>query len=235
LVVAALAAWNWGVRAGEGPAAPPPAGTGAEAIKDPQQVGGEDASVVHVANLIYARVKSSKCFSDHFLDKADRESAVSTSRRFHVMKLESEDVFQYPFVIMTGEGSFELTDKERANLKRYCESGGFLLASAGCSSEEWDKSFRSEIKKTWPDVQLEDLPMTHPVFHTVTDISSVQTKHGKPRPLSGISLDGRLVLIYSPDGLNNTANTAGCCCCGGNEIANAEQINVNILAYALAF
>jgi len=204
-------------------------------IADPSQVGGEDGSVVQVANLIYARVKSSKCFSDHFLVKADNESAISTSRRFHSVKLESDDVFQFPFVIMTGEGSFKLTDKERANLKKYCENGGFLLASAGCSSEEWDKSFRAELRQMWPDVGLQALPMTHPVFHSVSDIRDVRTKHGKPRPVEGISYNGKLVLIYSQDGLNNTANVRGCCCCGGNEISNAEEINVNILAYALAF
>jgi hypothetical protein len=37
-------------------------------------------------------------------------------------------------VIMTGEGDFELLDSERANLRKYVEGGGFLLASAGCSS-----------------------------------------------------------------------------------------------------
>jgi hypothetical protein len=215
---------------------PRPGGTADSApIADPSQVGGEDASIVQVANLIYARVKSSKCFSDHFLVRADNESAISTSRRFHAVKLESDDVFQFPFVIMTGEGSFKMTDKERANLKQYCENGGFLLASAGCSSEEWDKSFRAELKQMWPDVELQPLPLSHAVFHTVSDIKDIRTKHGKPRPIEGISYNGKLVLIYSRDGLNNTANVRGCCCCGGNEIANAEEINVNILAYALAF
>ena len=212
------------------------AGSGEKApVADPDQVGGEAASIVQVANLIYARVKSSKCFSDHFLVKADDSSTISTSRRFHAVKLATNDVFQYPFVIMTGEGSFTLTKGERENLKKYCESGGFLLASAGCSSGKWDKSFRAEIRKIWPDADLEPLPMSHPVFHTVYDIKEVKTKHGKSRPLEGLASEGRLVLLYSQDGLNDTANTRGCCCCGGNEIANAERINVNILAYALTF
>jgi hypothetical protein len=41
-------------------------------------------------------------------------------------------------------------------------------------------------------------------------------------------------VLYSQDGLNDTSNTQGCCCCGGNEITNAEQINVNILIYSLS-
>lgn len=207
----------------------------AKPLPDPQQVGGEDGSVVQVANLIYAGVKTSKCFSDHFLVRADKESAISTSRRLQSVKASSQDIFQYPFVIMTGEGAFTLTHDERDNLKKYCGKGGFLLASAGCSSPEWDRSFRQEIGTIWPGAKLKPLTMDHPVFHTVTDIKAVTTRHGKPNPLEGITINGKLAVLYSVDGLNDTAHTSGCCCCGGNEIENAEQINLNVLAYALSF
>src|SRR4051812_42678813 len=116
--------------------APPPAGTAAERARDPRQVGGEPDSIVQVANLIYAGIKSSHCFSDHFLVRAQKESAISTSRRFHAVKLGSDDLFNFPLVIMTGEGAFQLPDRERDNLRRFVERGGFLLASAGCSSAD---------------------------------------------------------------------------------------------------
>ncbi|MFO8007558.1 MAG: DUF4159 domain-containing protein [Candidatus Brocadiia bacterium] len=206
-----------------------------ESLPDPEQVGGEHNSVVHVANLIYAGVKTSKCFSDHFLRRAENKSEISTSHRFHAVKLRSEDLYQYPFVIMTGEGDFRLADRERENLKKYCEMGGLVLASAGCSSSKWDASFRREMRKIWPDAALEPIPMDHPVFHTVEDIGKIKVKSGEARPLEGLNVDGKLAIVYSRDGLNDTEHTSGCCCCGGNEILNAEQINVNILAYALAF
>ena len=50
-------------------------------VPDPKQLGGEPDSVVQVANLVYAGVKSSQRFSDHFLISAEKESAISTSRR----------------------------------------------------------------------------------------------------------------------------------------------------------
>ena len=43
----------------------------------------------------------------------------------------------------------------------------------------------------------------------------------------------KLVVVYSSDGLNDSHNAKGCCCCGGNEITNGREINANILAYAL--
>jgi len=206
-----------------------------DVVPDPNHVGGEEASVVQVANLIYARSKSSRCFADHFLLRADRESTISTSRRFHAVKLSSDDLFNYPFVIMTGEGSFTLPDDEREKLRAYIEGGGFLLASAGCSSESWDKSFRRQMKAVFPEVDLKPLGFEHPVFHTVYDIEKLEVAHGRPRSLEALTVDGRVAVIYSCDGLNDTGHAQGCCCCGGNEILNSEQINVNVLAYSLTF
>ena len=204
-------------------------------VPDPKQVGGEPQSVVQVANLVYAGTKSSKCFSDHFLARAEKESAISTSRRFHAVKLSSGELFNFPLVIMTGEGDFALPSEERENLRRYVDRGGFLLASAGCSSKEWDRSFRREMGIIFPKLSLQKLDMDHPVFHTVYEINRLQAKKGRPKPLEGIIVGGRIGVLYSQDGLNDTAHTTGCCCCGGNEITNANKVNVNILAYAMIY
>ncbi|HYH66788.1 MAG TPA: DUF4159 domain-containing protein [Urbifossiella sp.] len=208
-------------------AAPPPA--------DQRHLGGEPESIVQVANLVYAGVKSSQCFSDHFLLRAQKESAIATSRRFHAVKLASEELFNFPLVIMTGEGSFQLTDAERENLRRFVHRGGLLLASAGCSSADWDRTFRREMAVAFPETPLRPIGIEHPVFHTVYEIKQLTAKHGTPHPLEGVTVGGRLGVLYSQDGLNDTSHTQGCCCCGGNEIRNAEEINVNILAYALLY
>jgi Domain of unknown function (DUF4159) len=208
---------------------------GAALVPDAQDVGGEPEGVVRVANLIYAGDKSSKCFSDHFLTQAEQDSTISTSRRFHAVKLSSDEVFEFPLLIMTGDGEFTLPDVERQNLRRFVERGGFVLASAGCSSPEWDRSFRSEMALLFPDHPLQEIPMSHPIFHTVYDVNELKGLHSTPRPLEGISIGSRLGVLYSVDGLNDTAHTSGCCCCGGNEITNDEQINVNILAYSLLY
>jgi hypothetical protein len=204
-------------------------------VPEPEQPGGESESIVQVANLIYAGTKSSKCFSDHFLVQAEKASAISTSRRFHSVKLSADELYSYPLVIMTGEGDFSLPDKERENLRRFVERGGMLLASAGCSSNDWDRAFRREMALVFPDAKLTPLTLDHAVFHTVSDIAELKARHGKPKPLEGVSLGGRLGVIYSPDGLNDTEHSQGCCCCGGNEISNCIDVNVNILAYALTY
>lgn len=213
----------------------PPAAATTAPIPDSPQSSGEAESIVQVANLVYAGAHSSRCFSDHFLIRAEKETAISTSRRFHAVKLASDDLYDFPMVIMTGEGAFELPEAERESLRRYVKRGGFLLASAGCSSEEWNSSFRKEMAVIFPDNPLATIEMSHPIFHTVYDVTELQAKHGTPRPIEGVSIGGRVGVIFSHDGLNDTKHTQGCCCCGGNEITNAEAINVNILAYSLTY
>jgi hypothetical protein len=189
------------------------------------------------ANLVYGGVHTSRCFSDEFLSTVQRKTSVPTERRFKSVKLDSDELFRYPFTVMTGEDTFMLTKTERDNLRHYLTSGGFLLASAGCSSKDWDLAFRREIKAVFKDVkemELTPLPMDHPVFSAFYEIAELKLSHPAEEPrLEGLIHDGKVVLIYSGHGLNDTAHTEGCCCCGGNEISNALQVNVNILVYAL--
>jgi len=188
---------------------------------------------VECANLIYAGTKSSVCFSEEFLSTVASETSINTSRKFKPVKLGESEVFHFPFAVMTGEGSFTLTDDERKDLKLYLEKGGFLLASAGCSSKEWGDSFTREIEAIFPDRKLAEVSMDHPIFRTVFNVDRLDMSHGGKARLLGLTIAGKIVLIYSQDGLNDTATMHGCCCCGGNEIKNSQKVNANILAYAL--
>ncbi len=192
--------------------------------------GGGD--VIECANLIYAGTKSSVCFSEAFLSTVASETSIKTSRKFKAVKMGEKDLFRYPFAVMTGEGGFVLTEEERASLKRYLEGGGFLLASAGCSSKEWGEAFVREMAAIFPNRKLEDVSFDHPIFRTVFEIKKLETK-GEEAKLQGLSIGGKIVVIYTADGLNDTGTMHGCCCCGGNEIKNSQQMNANILTYAL--
>lgn len=194
----------------------------------------EEGSKVRCANLVYAVTKTSVCFSDRFLRRLELETNIRTDSRFAPVKLESNDLFQYPFSIMTGEGGFTLTPKERIQLKYYVTHGGFLLASAGCSDPTWARSFQEEMNRIFPGEKMKPIPLNHPIYHTIYTISSVATTHErKNAELQGLTYNGKIVVLFSRDGLNDTAHAKNCCCCGGDEVGQAEFINVNVLAYAL--
>jgi hypothetical protein len=53
--------------------------------------------------------------------------------------------------------------------------------------------------------------------------------------LDGLEINGRLVLVYSKEGLNDVRHASGCCCCGGNEIESPARVNVNVFTYAALY
>jgi hypothetical protein len=194
----------------------------------------EKQGVVQCANVIYAGNKTSKCFADAFLTMLQQKTTIVTERRFKPVKLDSKELFDFPFIVMTGEGDYRLLQAERDNLAKYLKGGGFLLSSAGCSSKEWDEAFRREMKTLLSGIEMKQLPLTHPVFKTVFQIEKLDlAKSSGTASLEGIEINGKLVCVYSRHGLNDTHNSTGCCCCGGNEIRNSLEMNVNIVAYAL--
>ncbi len=197
----------------------------------PAQIAQRTA--VKCNNVIYAGGKTSVCFADKFLTTAATETKLPILPAFQTVKLDSDAFFESPFTVISGEDTFRFSDKERTNLRQYLTCGGFVLASPGCSNPAWDKSFRAEIKAILPNAEIKKIPMTHPIFSTVFDIRTLNLKSGDTTLLEGVELNGRIVMIYSTEGLNDAANAKGCCCCGGNQIRESEHMNVNILLYSL--
>lgn len=193
-----------------------------------------EGRLVRAGNLIYAGDQTSVCFSDRFLTTVETESGINTEKRMHAVHLsQADELMATPFVIMNGQNAFTLQEAERANLKKYLEGGGFLLASAGCSSEQWSAAFRRELQAVLGADCFTPVGLDHPLFHTLFDLGTLELKHGGTPTFEGIVRDGRLVCLFSKEGLNDTEHTQGCCCCGGNEVRQAEEVVADALVYAL--
>lgn len=194
-----------------------------------------EPGVIAVGNFIYSGNRSSVCFADKFLADAAEATTLPVEKGFRSVRLDADAVFDTPFCVFSGEEAFTLSDRERANLRRYLLNGGFILASPSCSNADWDKSLRKELALALPAQRLVTIPMTHPIFSIVHPIDTLKCKNDNTALLEGLEVNGRLVMIYSKEGLNDVHNAKGCCCCGGNEILKSALMNVNILAYALLY
>lgn len=194
-----------------------------------------DLTKLQCGNLVYAGVKSSICFADKFLGDVGRETNLRIGQAFVPVRLDADNVFDFPFCVWSGEQDFVLTKKERDNLRKYLLQGGFILSSPGCSDPAWDVALRRELQLIFPEQHLAKLPMSHPVFSMVHKIAHLTDKHGGAAYVEGLEIGGRLAMVYSKDGLNDVSNAKGCCCCGGNMIVEAVLVNVNALTYALLY
>jgi len=127
-----------------------------------------------------------------------QRTGLKVTDRERVVTLESPDLWDIPYLFVTGHGNIHFTDDEVKILRRYLEGGGFLHAD---DDYGMNTSFRREIARVFPDHPLVDVPLTHPVYHIVYDlpagIPKIMEHDGLPAQGLGIFLDGRLVVYYS--------------------------------------
>lgn len=115
-----------------------------------------------------------------------------------VVEVGSSDLFSYPFVYMTGHGNVVFTATESQNLRQYLVGGGFLHID---DNYGMDPFVRLELKKVFPELELVELPFTHPVYHQKFDFArglpKIHEHDGKPAQGFGLIYEGRLVVFYS--------------------------------------
>ncbi len=176
-----------------------------------------------------------QCFSGGFLADARRRGGVHVAPVFTDVRLGEAEVFDHPLAVLSGDSPLLLTETETLHLRQFIEAGGCLIASANCTSEAFDASFRGLIGALWPRAALTRLGPDHPVFHGVYEIDGLRgQKVGGDPHLLGLELGGRLAVLYAPNGLNATGELGReCCCCGGDELANARPVLVNTLVWVL--
>ncbi len=125
-------------------------------------------------------------------------TGIATTRRETPVRPLDPALRDYPFLYMTGHGNVRFTEDERAALREYLLSGGFLHAD---DNYGMDESFRREIAAMFPERELVELPADHPVFHVVYDfpegLPKIHEHDGGPPQAFGIFNGGRLMIFYS--------------------------------------
>lgn len=114
-----------------------------------------------------------------------------------VVEVSSKDIFNFPFIHMTGHGNVIFSLEEAENLRKYLAAGGFLHIS---DNYGMDPFIRNEMKKVFPELEFIELPFNHPIYHQQYDFNNgppkVHEHDNKPAQGFGLIYEGRLVCYY---------------------------------------
>ena len=124
---------------------------------------------------------------------------LNINRRERVVRLSDLNLFQHPFLYLTGHGNIVLNDLEISNLRQYLLNGGFLYVD---DDYGLNVPFRREISRVFPDRSLVELPPSHPIFSAFFEFPEGLPKiheHDNKRPqLVAIHDDaGRIMVLYT--------------------------------------
>ena len=113
------------------------------------------------------------------------------------VEVGSADIFNYPFIHMTGHGNVVFSKLEIENLRTYLLGGGFLHID---DNYGMDQFIRVELKRLFPNNDLIELPSNHPIFHQKFNFNGLPKIHehdGKRPQAFAIINEGRIVCLYT--------------------------------------
>lgn len=127
----------------------------------------------------------------------NEQMATNISTEIPTVEVGSPDLFTFPMVHMTGHGNVVFNGQESENLRNYLIGGGFLHIS---DNYGMDPFIRPMMKRIFPELELVELPFSHPIYHQKFDfpngLPKVHEHDSKPPQGFGLFWEGRLVCFY---------------------------------------
>jgi hypothetical protein len=115
-----------------------------------------------------------------------------------IVEVGSPEIFNYPFIHMTGHGNWVLSAIEAENLRKYLAGGGFLHID---DNYGLDPYVRPQMKKVFPELDFVELPFSHPIYHQKFEFADglpkIHEHDGKAPQGFGLVYEGRLVCFYT--------------------------------------
>lgn len=119
---------------------------------------------------------------------------------YATVEVGSADLFNYPWLHMTGHGNVVFSDADAENLRNYLMAGGFLHID---DNYGMDKFVRIAMKKVFPELEFEELPFSHEIYNQrfifKDGVPKIHKHDDKPSQGLGLIYEGRLICFYSAE------------------------------------
>ena len=134
----------------------------------------------------------------NLIDFCNENIGTKISKDVATVEVGSDDIFNYPFIHMTGHGNVVFSQSEAENLRNYLYAGGFLHID---DNYGMDPYVREEIRKVFPENELIQLPNNHPIFYGKFNfpngLPKIHEHNANPPQALAIIEDGRILCLYT--------------------------------------
>jgi len=134
----------------------------------------------------------------NLLNFIKQETTIKVNSEYVFVEASSNDIFNYPFLFITGHGNIVFSETEVERLKIYLENGGFIYVD---DDYGLDKAIRREFKKIFPNQDFQELPFSHKIYHSFFNFEFGPPKtheHNNKQPKGfGLFLENRLSVFYT--------------------------------------
>ena len=92
--------------------------------------------------------------------------------RPEALEILDDRIFDYPILYAVEPGFMDLSTEQAGRLHEYINRGGFIFWDDFWGEPEWE-NVQEQIHKIDPEFEIQDLPLSHPIFHSYLDVEEV--------------------------------------------------------------
>jgi len=134
----------------------------------------------------------------NLLNFIKEETLIKVNAKYVFADVSSGDIFNYPFLFITGHGNIVFTEIEVEHIKKYLELGGFIYIDDDYGI---DKPIRREFKKIYPNQEFIEIPFNNKIYHSFYDFNfgppKIHEHNNKPPQGFGLFVGKRLAVYYT--------------------------------------
>jgi len=134
----------------------------------------------------------------NLIEFTNKNIGTNIKKNPEIVDVGSLDIYNFPFIHMTGHGNVIFNNEEVNNLRKYLLSGGFLHVDDNYGMDEF---FRRELKKVFPDKELVKINLNHNLFNQSykfpNGLPKIHIHDAKPAEALGVFDNGRLICLYT--------------------------------------
>jgi len=104
-----------------------------------------------------------------FVQGVRRLTRIQTKSVEQVVDLDTDDIFNFPWVYAVEVGRWGLSDAQAAKLREYLARGGFLMTDDFHGTYEWDV-FMTSMSRVLPGRPVVEIENKDEVFHVLYDL-----------------------------------------------------------------
>jgi len=134
-----------------------------------------------------------------FLAGVRRLTRIHTRSVEHIIDIDSDEIFNWPWLYAVGIGDWKLTQSQAARMRAYFDRGGFFVVD-DFHNEYERESFMQGMHQIYPDCHAVELQDSDLIFHTVFDLKDrfrvpgLNVVHGDQIERGGIEPHFRAIL-----------------------------------------
>lgn len=140
----------------------------------------------------------------NLITEIERRTNIKVEKKVPVVvRADSPEIHDSPFVYFTGHVNFTLTEAEVENLRTYIIQGGAIVANSALPGRRsrFDIAFRREMKRIMPTYELQPINERHEIYksfpgHSFPQVPPEGMNYWR-EPIEVIDIDGRIAVIYN--------------------------------------